>query len=114
MPIVSNSDRLPQEKALIFLEDHYPDKLTTGFPIRAILVPRITGLPETRLTKSSPAAGLRALAPSTIFQLPGARNDDFQNLIGIVKQVPSYDLELGTDLDRIPNAISGLLSEDGQ
>lgn len=111
VPIVSNSDRLPQEKALIFLKDHYPDKLTTGFPIRAILVPRITGLPETRLTKSSPAAGLRALAPSTIFQLPGARNDDFQNLTGIVKQVPSYDLELGTDLDRIPNVISDLLSE---
>ena len=111
VPKVSNFDRLNTEKALIFLRDHYPDKVTTGFPIRAILVPRITGLPETRLTKSSPAAGLRALAPSTIFQLPGARNDDFQNLIGIVKQVPSYDLELGTDLDRIPSVISDLLSE---
>jgi hypothetical protein len=114
VPKVSNFDRLPIEKALIFLKDHYPDKLTTGFPIRAILVPRITGLPETRLTKSSPAAGLMALAPSTIFQLPGARNDDFQNLIGIVKQVPSFDLELGTDLTRIPEVILGLLSKDGQ
>jgi hypothetical protein len=111
VPKVSNFDRLNTEKALIFLKDHYPDKITTGFPIRAILIPRITGLPETRLTKSSPAAGLRALAPSTIFQLPGARNDDFQNLIAIVKQIPSYDLELGTDLVRIPSVISDLLSE---
>jgi hypothetical protein len=109
VPNISNYDMLPEEKALIFLKDHYPDKVATGFPVRAILIPRITGLPETRLAKSSPAEGLRALAPSTIFQLPGARSDDFQNLIGIVKQVPSYDLELGTDLFRIPKVISDLL-----
>ncbi|MFQ5500547.1 MAG: serine kinase, partial [Candidatus Zixiibacteriota bacterium] len=111
VPKVSNLDRLPREKALIFLKDHFPDKLAHGFHVRAILMPRITGLPETRLAKSSPAAGLRALAPSTIFQLPGARDDDFQNLIGLVKQVPSHVLELGTDLRRIPDVISDLLSE---
>jgi hypothetical protein len=111
-PTVSNPGRLDKEKALIFLHNHYPHKVTMGFPVRAILLPCITGLPETRLEKASPAASLIALAPSTIFRLPGARHEAFQNLADFVKQVPSYVLELGTDLVKIPGVILGLLSEN--
>jgi len=112
LPIVNNPEKLDTEKALIFLHDHYPDKLTLGFPVRAILVPQVTGLSETRLKKVSPATGLTALAPTTIFQLPGARREVFQELSKFVKQVPSYVLEVGTNLSRIPDVILGLLSED--
>jgi len=111
LPTVSNRERLDTEKALIFLHDHYPDKVTMGFPVRAILLPHIADLPDTRLKRTSPAASLAALAPSTIFQLPVARHEAFQNLADFVKQVPSYVLELGTDLSRIPDVILELLSE---
>lgn len=110
---VSNSDKLETEKAVIFLHSHYPEKLATGLPLRAILLPRVTGLPETRLKKASPGASLRALAPSTIFQLPGASKKDFQSITALVRQVPSYILELGCDICRIPDAIIGLLSGRG-
>jgi len=108
---VSNSKNLDAEKALIFLHNHYPDKLALGFPVQAILVPNVTGLPETRLKKTSPTTSLIALAPSTIFQLPGARHKVLQNLSKFVKQVPNYILEVGTDLSRIPDVILSLLSE---
>lgn len=112
LPMVSNSEKLDAEKALIFLHDHYPDKVTKGFPVRAILLPRVTGLPETRLKETSSAVSLAALAPSTIFQLPGAGPEVLGHLSEFVRQIPGYVLELGTDLSRIPGVILGLLSED--
>jgi hypothetical protein len=105
------SKRLDTEKALLFLHDRYPEKVARGLPVRAVLLPQVTGLPETRLKKASPVASLTALAPSTLFQLPGAGRQAFQKLSEFVKQVPSYVLELGTDLSCIPDVILGLLSE---
>jgi hypothetical protein len=109
---VSNADRLDKEKALLFLHQRCPDKVVTGFPVRAILLPRVTGRSETTLTPASPIAGLRALAPSTIFQLSGAGHTAFQTMAKFVKQVPCYHLELGANMAQIPDVILGLLSED--
>ena len=106
---VSNSEMLDTEKALIFTYDYYPERVTGGFPVRAILLPRITGLSETRLKKVSSAVSLKAAAPSTILQLPGAGHETLQNLTNFIKQVPSYVLELGSDLNKIPDVILSLL-----
>jgi len=86
-------------------------ELIKGLPVRAILVLHVTGLSETRLKKASPATGLAALAPSTVFQLPGARHEAFQNLSEFVEQAPSYVLEVGTDLSGIPDVILAFLSQ---
>jgi hypothetical protein len=110
-PALSNPDRLDKEKALYFLGARFPEKIANGFPLWAILLPRVTGLPKTKLTKVSASAGLLALAPSTIFQLPGAGDQAFKVLGDLVRQVPSYTLEVGTDLSQIPNIILNLLSE---
>ena len=110
-PLVSNPSRLAEEKALMYLDGRFGAKLIESFPIRAILMPRVTGLPETSLTKAAGAAALTALAPSTIFQLPGAGAQDFHQLADLVRRVPSYTLALGTDVSRIPPVIENLLSE---
>jgi len=110
-PLISNAGRLDREKALIYLYRHRADQLTTGFPIRAILLPQVTGQPHTTLHEASPAASLAALAPSTIFQLPGAGREAFEQLAELVRQVPSYTLELGTELSQIPEVVLALLTE---
>jgi hypothetical protein len=109
VPRINNADRLGEEKALLFVNHHYPSKMTTQFLVRAILLPRVTGKSETSLSKTSTASGLRALAPSTIFQLPRAGNETFKFLAGFVMSVPCYNLDLGTDLSKIPAVIEGLL-----
>lgn len=108
VPRIHNRDSLASEKALLFLQRWFPEKLIPGFPIRALLLPRVTGLVETALRPLSPTACLAALAPSTIFQLPGAGHGAFQTVARLVQRVPSYVLELGTDLARIPGVISEL------
>jgi hypothetical protein len=102
---------LEREKVVAFLRDHLPEKLSRGFPVRAILVPRVGGLPDTRLRSVSPAQALTALAPTTLFQVQGQRHTAFRAMSDLVKVVPCFELEVGTDLRQIPAAILGLLRE---
>jgi hypothetical protein len=109
-PALRHSGRFYAEKALMFLHEHYPDKTCTGFPVRAILVPKITGLAASTLSPASPATALKAIAPSTIFQLSGAGATEFQTIVRIIRKVPCYRVGLGTDLGQVPALIAGLLS----
>ena len=74
-------------------------------PLTAIVLPSVgTGEPE--LTRVSGAEALRALAPSTIFQLPPTAIP-LAPLGGLVRSVPSYRLRLGAD----PGAAAALVRE---
>ncbi|MBI4550867.1 MAG: serine kinase [Candidatus Latescibacteria bacterium] len=109
-PALAQADQLDGGKTLLFLRERYPDSITTGFPVRAILLSRVTGRVETTVRPASPTEGLKALAPSTIFQLSGAHHAALQTMAQVVKQVPCYHLELGTEVSRIPEVIAGVLS----
>lgn len=111
LPKVANPDRLGDEKALLFVNEHYPAKVATRLLVRAILLPRVTGLPETRWKRVSVAMTLAALAPSTIFQLPRAGNEALKFLATFARHLPCYSLEVGTDLSTIPPVIERLLAE---
>jgi hypothetical protein len=108
-PLVDNGAQLATEKALIFLARHLPETLSPGFPLRALLLPRITGRRDSRLVPASPAAALSALAPTTLFQLPGDGHRAFHTLSALARALPSRWLELGTDLTRIPGVLAEVL-----
>lgn len=112
-PLVSNPDRLDKQKAVIYLGRHFPEKLISGFPLKAILAPRVTGLRDTRLVPAGPMASLKAIAPTTLFHLPGAGREAFAKLTALVRRTPTYFLEAGSDLVQIPETILGLLSRGG-
>lgn len=108
-PMLSNPERGPDEKALYFLNEHLPAKMLASFPLRAILVPSVTGQRDTTLRAASPSHALAAIAPSTMLQLPGTDAHTLRRLAQVARQVPCYFLELGTDPAQIPTAISSLL-----
>jgi hypothetical protein len=94
----------------------YPDwshKLIAGFPLRAILVPQVRAGAETSIERISAVQALRALAPSTLFQLGSSAAVDLRFLGDLVRAVPCFTLHLGSDLPRIPNVITALLRELG-
>lgn len=109
-PLVSNQSRQKDDKAVFFLEQHFPEKVSRGFPIRAIILPQITDGKESRLRNASAGVAMTALAPSTLLQLPGAGAMEFKTISNLVRKVPAYILELGTEINRIPDAIFSLLS----
>lgn len=107
---IDNAERLDAEKALLFIRGAHAKQLSAGFPLSAVLVPRVTGLRNTIIRKAPRAASLAALAPSTIFGHPRGGEAEFRFLAKLVKRLPAYVLECGTDLTQIPQAITDLLS----
>lgn len=87
-----------------------PGRLIDSFPVRAVASVRTHGGVDTFLEPSTPIAALRALAPSTILQLPGAGDGALRHLSALVRSVPAYVLHAGTDLAQIPRRIAALLA----
>lgn len=106
-----NLDRLDEgEKAMLYLHQHFPEQLRPKLPLNAVLVPRFHDGPETRIQPASQAIAFKALAPSTMFQLPGNARDAFQGLASLVRRVPAYQITLGSDIDQIPEVIEEFLA----
>jgi hypothetical protein len=111
LPAVANRDRLDEEKAVVYVEEHFPERVTSGFPLRAVLVPNVRATrAKTRIVETSRAAAFAALAPSTILQLHTAGPDAFATMSRLVHRVPCFGLELGSDIRTIPQAVVDLLA----
>lgn len=98
-----------EEKTLLFLSDHFPERISTGFPIRAILLPTVTGVAAPRLRKTTAATSLAALAPSTMLQMPDPNQVALRRMTELVRRVPSYALELGGDVEDVPRVVATAL-----
>jgi hypothetical protein len=108
---LSNPESLATEKAVVFVDQHFPDRPIEGFPLKAIVLPTITGGRNSRAVPTSRATALAALAPSTVFQLHTAGHEVLRSLTHLVGRVPAYVLELGTDVSEIPDVILTLLDD---
>ncbi len=105
---------VPEDEKLVVDFRHYrPAQLQGSAPVRAVLVPELTGGDETRVEPASARAGLMALAPSTIYQLPNNGGAGLRPMAELVRRVPTYSLKLGRDPRTAPPAIARLLEELG-
>ncbi|MCH8245127.1 MAG: hypothetical protein IH951_01820 [Bacteroidetes bacterium] len=100
---------LENGKLLFFLDVLFPGKMITGFPLRVIIMPRVTGLRDTTVEAGSPARGLLTLAPDTSIRWPSTGPTTFSTLSTLFRTVPCYQLNVGTDISQIPEAILELL-----
>ena len=99
----------PDEKAVFYVEQAFPGRSIAGFPLRAIVVPRVTERRAARAVPGTRAEALAALAPSTIFQLHPPARDALAWMAGLVRRVPTFVLELGSDVETIPAALLRIL-----
>jgi hypothetical protein len=104
-----NAERLNNEKAMMFLNMGYRNQIEAGMPLKAILIPKIRPHTETEIRRAGPAEALAALAPSTLFQLPGSAQSAMQKMSELVKRVPCYVLELGMNVSGVPKVLKALL-----
>lgn len=97
-------------KAILLLHPDASEVLIGGFPLRALLVVRVTGRAETTLRAAGPASVLQELAPSTILQLKGADARDFKSMAELTRQVPGHWLDVGTDWRGVRETVARLLN----
>lgn len=112
-PLLVNQDRLDKEKAMLFFTGSYKEKLINKFPLKAILLPAVTMKKETILKRSDWYPALKKIFHSTAKQKTNSSPEDFYSICRVAKRVPSYVLEAGTDLKRIPDVILELLAREG-
>jgi hypothetical protein len=111
LPLVANGDRLADEKAVLYLHRHFPQQTTSAVPLTAVVIPRrarMHGKPT--VGPASRAAALTALGPSTMFQLHTGGAEELAALRTLVARLPCYSLELGGDLDEVPDVLNELLT----
>jgi hypothetical protein len=105
---VKNEDRLEREKAVLYVHEAFPEHLASEFPLRAVVLPRITpGQP--RFVEASAAAALAAVAPSTVLQLRPPRGEALSALARLLERIPAFVLELGSDVSAVPAELVRLL-----
>lgn len=98
-------------KALIGIDDLAPRTLRKRLGIAAVVAPRVAGRRTPSLERISAAHGLRALAPSTVFQSGSGGPATFAALGELVREVPSYQLALSTDVAANAAAVESLVVE---
>jgi hypothetical protein len=108
---VANRGRLDREKAILFLYESHPAALIGGFPVRAVVVPEVTGRRDTAVEPAAQSLAMLALAPSTTRHLPAARARTAAELIRLTKSAGCYRLLAGTDLAQIPSALANLVEQ---
>ncbi|MEO0557089.1 MAG: hypothetical protein AAF170_02780 [Bacteroidota bacterium] len=99
-------------KVVVMLHEHYASQMVETMPLRAIVVPHIADDGRTALSPLSARDVLQALAPTTVFQLPGANAASIELLSDIVTRVPGYSLAVGATLETNVEALADLIARE--
>jgi hypothetical protein len=102
------------EKRVVDLARLWPERIGRSVPVDVLVMPRVVAGGRTRLCRASGADALRALAPTTILQLPGENRAVLGPLAELARRLPAYVLELGgtpreaaAELDRLLGGEAG-------
>jgi hypothetical protein len=95
------------EKRIVYISDN--SRLSDSLKCLAIVLPRITQNERAALSLLGPAEAMKALAPSTLLQLPGARESAFHNMASLVRGTPCYRLDLGRDRNHAVEVLKNFL-----
>ena len=106
-PVNSRAD----PKALAFLARDVPERMARALPLRAIMLPTISGRDRTRVVPTSAARALLGLAPSTMLQMAGHNQPSLGAMTRLVERIPAFRLELGTNLSAIPGVVEAVLAD---
>jgi hypothetical protein len=109
--VASPGGEAEDAKLIVDFRSYRHDQVRSSAPVKAVLVPELTGEGDTTVEPASARAGLMALAPSTIYQLPNNGGAGLRPMAELVRRVPTFALKLGADPRSAPPAIARLLEE---
>jgi hypothetical protein len=108
-PCKENAARTHVGKAIFFLDRIVPDRLSPGFPIRAVVLPKPSGRRDTALRPMPASAALLLLGPYNALRWPTGGRTSLASLAATLRSLPCFCLETGTDMSQIPKTIASLL-----
>ncbi len=88
-----------------------PSAMVLSAPVRAIVVPVVTLGDACTLTPVPASRALMAVAPLTLFQTAGDQRVAFRLATEFVKDMPTFRLELGAGMERVPGLLQDIIDE---
>jgi hypothetical protein len=98
LEIAKGGDETLHDKRVLDVRDLRPDQPAGPIRITAIVVPKVAGGSKPVVRPVSRAGALKALAPSSLLQLPG-ESDGFAVLASLLRELPCFELDLARDPD---------------
>jgi hypothetical protein len=86
-----------------------PDAWVAGFPIRAVVMPRVVPGVGGGLRPADPSSALRILGPPTMMRWPTFARATLGALGRIFRSVPCWELDCGPDRRAIPDSLERVL-----
>ncbi|MEN8221979.1 MAG: hypothetical protein ABFR36_01865 [Acidobacteriota bacterium] len=86
-----------EEKGLVFFGEGNGQATSNKAEIKGIIIPEIVRQEKSSFQPASASEAFRALAPSTVFQHIGNRNNLFRLTGRLTKDIPCYKLYTGSD-----------------
>ncbi|WP_025742447.1 hypothetical protein [Aquimarina pacifica] len=93
------------DKYRILLYPKHKESLIKKMPVLATLLPTVTDADKTTIVPCSSSEAMLALAPTTLFQLPGLREEAFAKMSEFARITKTYKLLLGKDSTALPNIL---------
>jgi hypothetical protein len=109
--VAATPDDGDAEKAVLYLYEHVPDRVAPTTAIKALVFPRYLALDEPKFAAITHDAAFKFLAPSTIQQVPAAASEALRFMRTVTERVPAFLLGLPTEPEKIPDALTAILSE---
>ena len=89
----------------------FSEQLRASAPLRALIVPQISGMDAVAVNRTSSANALRALGPSTLVGIPGEAAVGMRIIGQLVRRLPSYTVELGSDSAANASAVREVIAD---
>jgi len=104
---IDDFERLDQEKATTFVTEHWRRAVLLECPVKAALIPTITGRPKTTIEPVAGKEVWRAMISWTMKQLSGWGRESIALITRFCAPLPAYRLLLGTDPGEVRATLEG-------
>ena len=96
-------------KALVYIDQATPQQMIRTASLCCIMAPRPTGASRSRLVRRPPAEALRLLVADMLGKSPATAARSFETIRDLVRRIPFFHLEAGTDLGEVAETVRNAL-----
>ena len=108
---VAEFPRRSDDKAVLDLHRHWSHLVRSSVPVNAIVIPCVGRREHPVVRRANAAEALRALAPTTLLQLPGDAHARMRAMAALVRRLPAFGLELGEDTAAATDIIARICAD---
>lgn len=109
-PAFADAPLDPKGKGIIQAGEWFAGSQCLSAPLRAIFVPSVGTARKCSFQRISAGDALKALAPSTVFQLAGGRTNALATMARLVRGLPCWKLAIGPDPTAAREPIANIIS----